>query len=123
MNNRLLNHPALRVPASGIVAVAGLCLAYPARLLVLVVSMALWLVAVLILRLLRPFVVTLLLLAIVGGIGAGLVFAYSHHWQDAMQATLITILCAVVFIAYCTLLSVVDEDHFKSNVPTWWWFC
>jgi hypothetical protein len=117
MGDRLFSLPAFRSPARSALPLAGRLLAFPARMLALVVLTALRLIAVLILRLLRPFIVTLLFLAIVGGIGAGLVFAYSHHGQDAMQAVLVTFLCSIALVLYYNLYVAIDTQNFENRTP------
>ncbi|QKE93869.1 hypothetical protein HN018_27445 (plasmid) [Lichenicola cladoniae] len=44
--------------------------------------------AVVVLRLLRPFVMSPLLLLMIGGLGAALMFALRHDWRDAGEAGL-----------------------------------
>ncbi len=79
MGDRLLNLPAFRIPASGILALAGRVLAFLAWLVLLAVLTVLRLMVVVFLRLLRPFVLTGLFLAIIGGVGMTIAFALWHH--------------------------------------------
>lgn len=86
-----------------------------------VVLTALWLVAVVFLRLLRPFILTGLFLAIIGGIGMTIGFGYWHHWHDAMQAALVLIISSAAFVLYSCLAVKIDPQHFEPKPPAWWW--
>lgn len=121
MNDRLLNLPALRIPARGVLAVAGRFLAFLAWLVLVVVLAALRLVMVVFLRLLRPFILTGLFLTIIGGIGTTTVFGFWHHWQDAMQSALVAVFSAIVFVLYSCLAIKIDPQHFELRMPAWWW--
>ncbi len=121
MGDRLFSLPAFRIPASGILALAGRFLAFLAWLMLLVALAALRLVVVVFLRLLRPFILAGLFLAIVGGIGMTIGFGYWHHWQDAMQAAFVTFVSSVAFVMYSCLAIKVDPQHFDPKPPSWWW--
>ena len=120
MGDRLLNLPAFHSPASGAVALAGRVLAFLAWLVLLVILTALRLVVVVFLRLLRPFVLTGLFLAIIGGVGMTMGFALWHHWQDAMQATLVVLVSSAAFVLYSCLAMKIDPQHFEPTPPAWW---
>ncbi len=121
MSDRLLNLPALRAPARGVLALAGRFLAFLAWLVLVVVLAALRLVAVVFLRLLRPFILTGLFLTIIGGVGTTAVFAFWHHWQDAMQSGLVTMISAMAMVLYSSLAIRLDPQHFENRIPAWWW--
>ena len=120
MSDRLLSLPAFRVPASGILALAGRCLAFLTWLTLLVILTALRLVVVLFLRLLRPFILVGLFLTIIGGVGVTIAFSHGHHWQDAMQSAFVTAFAASVFVLYSCLAVKLDPQHFDNRVPSWW---
>jgi hypothetical protein len=120
MGDRLLNLSAFRVPASGILALAGRFLAFLAWLMLLVALAALRLVVVF-LRLLRPFILAGLFLAIIGGIGMTIGFGYWHHWQDAMQAAFVTLVSSMAFVLYSCLAIKVESHNFDPTPPAWWW--
>lgn len=81
---------------------------------------ALRLVLAIVLRVVRPFIVLPLLLVIVGGIGAGLVFGYGHHWQDAARAVFVSVGSAVLLMAYSVAATWVDPGHFvQPPIPAW----
>lgn len=120
MSDRLLNLPAARNPARGVLALAGRLLAFLAWLGLVVLLAALRLVMVVFLRLLRPFILTGLFLTIIGGIGTTTVFGFWHHWQDAMQSALVTGFSATVFTLYSYLTLKIDPQHFEHRMPAWW---
>ncbi len=120
MSDRLLNLPALRIPARGVLALAGRFLAFLAWLVLVVLLAALRLVMVVFLRLLRPFILTGLFLAIIGGIGTTTVFGFWHHWQDAMQSALVTMFSAVVLVLYSYLALKIDPQNLEHSIPAWW---
>ena len=76
MSDRLLSHPTLRIPAKGVLALAGRFLSFLAWLVLVVLLAALRLVMAVFLRLLRPFILTGLFLTIIGGIGTTAVFGF-----------------------------------------------
>jgi len=122
MGDRLLNLlPAFRIPASGILALAGRVLAFLAWLVLFAVLTVLRLMVVVFLRLLRPFVLTGLFLAIIGGVGMTIAFALWHHWQDAMQAALVLLVSSAAFVLYSCLAIKIDPQHFEPTPPAWWW--
>ncbi len=121
MSDRLLNLPTLRIPARGVLALAGRFLAFLAWLVLVVLLAALRLVMAVFLRLLRPFILTGLFLTIIGGIGTTAVFGFWHHWHDAMQSALVTVFSATVFVLYSWLATIIDPQHFEQKIPAWWW--
>ena len=121
MSDRLLNLPILRIPARGVLALAGRFLAFLAWLVLVVLLAALRLVMAVFLRLLRPFILTGLFLTIIGGIGTTAVFGFWHHWQDAMQSAFVTALSAAVFVLYSWVVTKIDPQHFEQRMPAWWW--
>ena len=121
MSDRLLNHPTLRIPARGVLALAGRFLSFLAWLVLVVLLAALRLVMAVFLRLLRPFILTGLFLTIIGGIGATAVFGFWHHWQDAMQSALVTVLSVAVLVLYSWLATKIDPQHFEQRMPDLWW--
>ena len=97
------------------IALAGLRLAC---CLAMVVLAAVRLVVVM--RLVQPFLVLPLLLAMVGGIGAAAVFASGNHWLDAAKAGTVAVGCAVLLMGYSLAAVWLDPEHFAQRpVPSW----
>lgn len=120
MGDGLFNLPDFHIPARDALALAGRVLAFLAWVVALVALTALRVVVVVFLRLLRPFILTGLFLAIVGGVGMATGFAYWHHWQDAMQAALVVFVCATVFMLYSCIAMKIDPQRFENTSPAWW---
>lgn len=120
MGDGLFNLPTYRNPARGFPALAGRVLAFLAWLIVFVALSALRFVVVVCLRLLRPFILFGMLLAIVGGIGTAIVFAYGYHWQDAMRAAFVVLFSSIVFILYSFLVTKIDPKHFENAESNRW---
>ena len=73
-----------------------------------------------ILRLLRPFIMLPLLLVMVGGVGAAIVFASGHQWRDAGQAGLVAFVSALLLVIYSRAAVWIDPGHFDHrNLPSW----
>lgn len=119
MGDRLFNLPRFYTPARAALALAGRVLAFLAWVVAFVALTALRVVVVVFLRLLRPFILTGLVLAIVGGVGMTIGFACWHHWQDAMQAALVVFVAATTFVLYSALAMKIDPQHFDNTSPTW----
>ena len=99
------------------VALAGLRLAC---CLAMVVLTAVRLLLLVVLRLVQPFLVLPLLLAMVGGVGAAAVFASGNHWLDAAKAGMVAVGCAVLLMAYSSAAVWLDPEHFAQRpVPSW----
>ena len=121
MSDELFNLPRLHIPARSILALAGRILAFLARVVAFVAMTALRVIVVVFMRLLRPFILTGLFLAITGGVGMTIGFACWHHCQDVMQAALVVFVSATFFVVYSVVAIKVDPQHFESTQPTWWW--
>ncbi|NPD70352.1 hypothetical protein HN018_28200 (plasmid) [Lichenicola cladoniae] len=85
-----------------------------------VLSAAVRVPVVVVLRLLRPFIMFPLLLAMIGGLGAAIVFAWGHHWLDAGRAGLVVFVCALLLAVYSRAAVWIDPEHFDDrNGPSW----
>lgn len=100
--------PFSLLPDRGL-ALVGQRLAYD---LALVLITAVRVMAVVVLRLLRPFVMFPLLLVMIGGLSTAFVFAWRHNWRDAGEAGLIAFVCAVLLTVYSITALRLDPEHF-----------
>lgn len=117
MRDELLNRP-LRFCVYG-VALAGRQLGIILLTMAYVVLIGLRFLVVVMLRLLRPFIMWPLLLAMVGGVVVAIGFAASGMWDDAMRAGRAALVSAVVFSLYSALVRRIDPEHFDYPVVTW----
>lgn len=114
MRHELFNRP-LRFPAQG-VTLAGRQLHAILRPLAFAMLLGLRVLVTVLLRLLRPFVMWPLLLAMIGGICVAFAFAASSMWHDAMRAGLVAFVAAVVLGLYSMLVQMIDPEHFNDQV-------
>ncbi len=99
------------------IALAGLRMVWG---LAMVMLTAVRLLLIVVLRLVQPFLVLPLLLAMVGGVGAAAVFGLGNHWLDAAKAGTVAIGCAVLLMAYSLAAVWLDPEHFAPRpVPSW----
>lgn len=107
-----LLHAASRALASAV-----LRLAYELAVLLLTTMRAL-LVAVL--RLLRPFLMLPLLLAMVAGTGIAVAYACESRWLDTTRALMAAIGCAALLAVYTRAAVWLDPEHFaRWPVLSW----
>lgn len=72
------------------------------------------------LRLLRPFIMFPLLLVMIGGLGAAIVFASGHDLGDAGRAGLVAFVCALLLAIYSRAAMWSDPGHVDDHdVPSW----
>jgi hypothetical protein len=80
-------------------------------------------IAVLVLRIGRPFILWPLTGGMYGAAGAGVVFACSGAWFDALQAALAALIAGALVAAYAALAEHLDADFFRPQAtPPWWWY-
>lgn len=78
---------------------------------------------VLVLRLTKPLVLYLLILAMIGGIGVAITFGLQHKWTDALEAFGLGAGAWLVTTAYAAFARRLDPTFFdRSPLPPWWWY-
>ena len=110
MRGRSIDLPALRHPCHGVAVLAGRVL----RAVLAAVLVAFWVLLVLALRLLRPFIMWPLVLACIGGMAVTAGFAASHMWVDAARAGSATLVSALALSLYSVLAQMIDPEHFDQ---------
>ncbi len=77
---------------------------------------AFYVLTVLFLRLLRPFIMWPLTLGMIGGVLVGIYFASNGMWHDAMRAGFVAVITAMIFAVYAVLVQMIDPEHFDDPV-------
>lgn len=79
-----------------------------------------WMLVVVILRLLRPFLMVPLLLVMIGGVGTACVFASACRWGDAAEAGAVAMASAALLVTYSLAAIRIDPNHFEPKpIPSW----
>ena len=82
----------------------------------------LWIAAVVLLRVTKPFIYYPLALGTVGGVIFGGYFAFVRAWSDAGEAILVALVGGAVLAAYSALAERLDPEFLRPpNLPPWWW--
>ncbi len=95
MRDEPFNLPSIR-SASPHRTFAAALLTLFVRIVVMPLWLAAWMVLAVLLRLTRPFVVLLCVVAIVGGVSAAMMFAEAGMWRDALKASLAVCCCGLI---------------------------
>jgi hypothetical protein len=127
MINERKNFPAVAPMPSGCFAdrFTSIALRGLAVILVILVSAPFWLLGTALLMLLgaaRPFIVFPLGGAALGAVFAGVWFAATGAWGDALQAGMLALVAGGLLAAYGAVFDRFKPDDLPEASPPWWWY-